>query len=256
MSTLGIDYSEIGDPSGKSRTRSRGRSRRGRRQLWLPLRVVWWAVLCVVLAVLPFLLLIRGGVFAHHHWGLAPWLALAISATATTLLLALYALRASRRIGAGKGLTRAMTRAATLLAGAYVVYSVMFVAGGNVKSGEVRAEYTALHPLLRLGASALILADPDAVHHRRGPHPRLLPAHGTLAERIIAALPAGKRFRARARSSHDRPPRMEEPRGRDRVSGDGVPLPAPCGDGGPSACVVEVAAVGGSAAAANQGTCA
>ena len=163
MSTLGIDYSEIGDASGKPGSRSKGRSKRGRRQLWLPLRVVWWAVLCVVLAVLPFLLLIRGGVFAHHHWGLAPWLALAISATATTLLLALYALRASRRIGAGKGLTRAMTRAATLLAGAYVVYSVMFVAGGNVKSAEVRAEYTALHPLLRLGASALILADPDAV---------------------------------------------------------------------------------------------
>ena len=163
MSTLGIDYSEIGDPSVKSGARSKGRSKRGRRQLWLPVRVVWWAVLAVVLAVLPFLLLIRGGVFAHHHWGLAPWLALAISATATTLLLALYALRASRRIGAGKGLTRAMTRAATLLAGAYVVYSVMFVAGGNVKSGEVRAEYTALHPLLRLGASALILTDPAAV---------------------------------------------------------------------------------------------
>ena len=163
MSTLGIDYSEIGDPSVKSGARSKGRSKRGRRQLWLPVRVVWWAVLAVVLAVLPFLLLIRGGVFAHHHWGLAPWLALAISATATTLLLALYALRASRRIGAGKGLTRAMTRAATLLAGAYVVYSVMFVAGGNVKSGEVRAEYTALHPLLRLGASALILTDSDAV---------------------------------------------------------------------------------------------
>ena len=163
MSTLGIDYSEIGDASGKPGSRSKGRSKRGRRQLWLPLRVVWWAVLAVVLAVLPFMLLIRGGVFAHHQWGLAPWLALAISATATTLLLALYALRASRRIGAGKGLTRAMTRAATLLAGAYVVYSVMFVAGGNVKSGEVRAEYTALHPLLRLGASALILMDSDAV---------------------------------------------------------------------------------------------
>ena len=163
MSTLGIDYSEIGDASGKPGSRSKGRSKRSRRQLWLPLRVAWWAVLAVVLAVLPFLLLIRGGVFAHHQWALAPWLALAISAAATTLLLALYALRASRRIGAGKGLTRAMTRAATLLAGAYVVYSVMFVAGGNVKSGEVRAEYAALHPLLRLGASALILADSESV---------------------------------------------------------------------------------------------
>ena len=39
----------------------------------------------------------------------------------------------------------------------------MFVAGGNVKSAEVRAEYTALHPLVRLGASALILVDSESV---------------------------------------------------------------------------------------------
>ena len=61
MSTFGIDYSEIGDASVKSGARSKGRSKRGRRRLWLPLRVVWWAVLAVVLAVLAFLLLIRGG---------------------------------------------------------------------------------------------------------------------------------------------------------------------------------------------------
>ena len=163
MSISRVDYSEIALPPGKTPVPTAAERKRGRRLLRLPLRVAWWALLAVVLVVLPFLLLIRGGVFACHQWELAPWLALAASATATTLLLALYALVASRRIGAGKGLTKLMTRAAALLAGAYVVYSVMFVAGGNVKSPEVRAEYTALHPLLRLGASALILADPDAV---------------------------------------------------------------------------------------------
>lgn len=163
MSIWKIDYGELAAPPRKPEAGPGSRSRQGRRALWFPLRLVKWALLAVILAVLPFLLLIRGGVFAYQQWDLAPWLALAASATATMLLLALYALVASRRIGAGKGLTKLMTRAAALLACAYVVYSVMFVAGGNVKSPEVRDEYTALHPLLRLGASALILADPDAV---------------------------------------------------------------------------------------------
>ena len=163
MSISRIDASELAPPKQGPEARSGGRSKRRNGLLLFPFRLVKWALFAVILAVLPFVLLIRGGVFAYHQWALAPWLALAISATATTLLLALYALVASRRIGAGRGLTKLMTRAAALLACAYVVYSVMFVAGGNVKSAEVRDEYTALHPLLRLGASALILADSDAV---------------------------------------------------------------------------------------------
>ncbi|MXW17234.1 MAG: hypothetical protein F4123_09475 [Gemmatimonadetes bacterium] len=164
MSISKIDYGELAAPlSRKPEAPSADGSKGGRRLLRFPLRVVKWALLAVILAVLPFLLLIRGGVFAYQQWELQPWLALALSATATTLLLALYAFVASRRIGAGKGLTKLMTRAAMLLAGAYVVYSVMFVAVGNVKSPEVKAEYTALHPLLRLGASALILVDSDAM---------------------------------------------------------------------------------------------
>ena len=79
------------------------------------------------------------------------------------LLLALYAWAASRRIGAGKGLKKLLTRAAGLIGTAYVAYSLVYVAGANAKSDEVRAEYSALHPLLRVAASALILVDPGAV---------------------------------------------------------------------------------------------
>ena len=133
------------------------------RLLRFPLRAVRWAVFGVVLAVLPFVLLIRGGVFAYHEWGLGTWPALVLSASATVLLVALYAWFVSRRIGARRGLKKLLTRGAAVIGAAYVAYSLIFVAGANVKSDEVRAEYSALHPLLRVAASALILVDPGAV---------------------------------------------------------------------------------------------
>ena len=95
--------------------------------------------------------------------GLGTWPSLAISAAATVLLVALYAWAVSRRIGARRGLKKLLTRGAALIGAAYVAYSLVYVAGANAKSEEVRAEYSALHPLLRVAASALILVDPGAV---------------------------------------------------------------------------------------------
>ena len=131
--------------------------------LRFPLRALRWAALGALLAVLPFVLLIRGGVFAYHEWGLGTWPSLAVSAAATALLLALYAWAVSRRIGARRGLKKLLTRGAALIGTAYVAYSLVYVAGANAKSDEVRDEYSALHPLLRVAASALILVDPGAV---------------------------------------------------------------------------------------------
>lgn len=181
MSNLRIDYSGIaGEPggarsaktpsggTGEGRRRppvsgNRGADSSGRKLLLLPFRLLRWGLLTVILTLLPFLLLIRGGVFAYQQWGLGVWPSLAASAFATLLLLALYAWAASRRIGAGKGLKWLMTRGAAAIAIAYVAYSLLYVGGANVKSEEVRAEYAALHPLLRVAASTLILADPGSV---------------------------------------------------------------------------------------------
>lgn len=126
-------------------------------------RIVRWVILAPVLAVLPFFLLVRGGVYAYSEWGLGAWPSLALSAAATALLVALYAWIASRRIGVGKGLRKFLVRAAAALSVAYVGYLVVFVSGSNVKTPQVREEYAALHPLLRVGTSALILVDPGAV---------------------------------------------------------------------------------------------
>ncbi len=126
-------------------------------------RVVRWGVTAVLLAVFPFILLVRGGVFAYQQWGLGAWPSLAVSAAATVLLLAFYAWAASRRLGAGKRLRKFTIRVAALAAAAFVLYSLLVIAGGNVKSEEVRAEYLGLHPLLRMAVSVFVLADADAV---------------------------------------------------------------------------------------------
>ncbi len=163
MNTIRVEYhgpSELPAETKGDRKPPGGKKPRPRS---LPVRLVRWTLLAVLLAVLPFFLLIRGGVFAYHAWGLGAWPSLMLSAAATILLLALYAWGVSRRIGAGKGLRKLLTRVAAALAAAYVAWSLVFIAGANVKSDEVRAEYASLHPLLRIGASAVFLADPGAV---------------------------------------------------------------------------------------------
>lgn len=134
-----------------------------KRLAFLPFRLVRRAAFLVVLTVAPFFLLVRGGVFAYQEWGLGAWPALLAATGATALLLAVYAWAAGRRVGAGKAVRKAVGRAAALTALAAVAYALVYVGGANVKSPEVRAEYTALHPLLRVAASAVILADPASV---------------------------------------------------------------------------------------------
>lgn len=162
MSALRIDYPGADQSAGVGHPKPDAGARADRKR-WRPVRLAWWAVAVIVLAVLPFILLVRGGVFAYYQWGLGAWLSLALSAAATTLLLALYAWGAGRRMGAGKRLRKFLTRMTALTGAAFMLYSVLVVAGGNVKSEEVRAEFSGLHPLLRIGVSVVVLVDPGAV---------------------------------------------------------------------------------------------
>lgn len=163
MSGLRIDYSDLtGLVEEGEKQKQQGDERRTRMRS-LPLRIAQISAVLAVLAVLPFALLIRGGVLLYQGWGLGTWLSLLLSATASALLLALYAWLASRRLGAGEGLKKLFTRSAAAVGVAYVAYALVFVASENVKSEDVRAGYSAVHPLLRVASSALILVDPASV---------------------------------------------------------------------------------------------
>lgn len=163
MSDLRIDYSDL---HGLVEEGVEASERRGARRAWvgsLPARAVRWAAVASLVAVLPFFLLIRGGVFAYRVWGLGTWSALVLSALASALLLGVYAFVASRRLGMGRRLQRIVSRTAVVVGIAYVGDGVVFIASENVKSDAVRDGYSAVHPLLRVAASALVLVDPDAV---------------------------------------------------------------------------------------------
>ena len=167
MSSLRVEYPGAGpatEPGNGAAAGPRAETRRdGKPPRRFLGRIVRWGVTAVLLAVLPFILLVRGGVFAYQQWGLGAWPSLAVSTAATALLLACYAWAASRRLGAGKWFRKFAMRAAALGAAAFVLYSLLVIAGGNVKSEEVRAEYSGLHPLLRMAVSVFVLADADAV---------------------------------------------------------------------------------------------
>ena len=110
-----------------------------------------------------------------------------------------------RRLRAGRGLKWLLTRGAAAIGLAYVAYSLLYVGGANVKSEEVRAEYASLHPLLRVAASTLILADPEAVITDAGRTPDFYRRMGLSPERVVAPLRTGRRLRSRAGPAHHRP---------------------------------------------------
>jgi hypothetical protein len=114
-------------------------------------------------ALLPFVVLIRGGVHAYRGWGLGTWPSLLLAVLATTAVLAGYAWLAGRYLGSGARMHKRFMHGAVGVTVAYVVYTLLFVATANVTSDAVRAEYRSLHPLLRIASSALVLVDADVV---------------------------------------------------------------------------------------------
>ena len=74
-----------------------------------------------------------------------------------------------------------LTRGAIAIAIAYSGYALVYVASANVKSEDIQAQYSAIHPLLRVAASSLILVDPSAVITDAGlPHLKRLTSLETL----------------------------------------------------------------------------
>lgn len=163
MSNLQIDYGNLTGLVDEAKKDSGKRKARRIRLATLPSVIMKWAVGLSVLAVLPFAVLIRGGVFAYREWALGTWPALALAVTVTTLLLAGYAWAFSRKVGAGKSVRWVLTRGSIAIAIAYSGYALVYVASANVKSEDIQTQYAAIHPLLRIAASSLILVDPSSV---------------------------------------------------------------------------------------------
>lgn len=157
MSDLRIDLSDFGPPkpSSSESTPTGGPS---------PSRRIRWAlVFAVPGVVLPFLLLLRGSVHAHTNWGFGPWPSVLTGMGFATLTLGVLLWAALAVLGFPRGFRRILSRGAVALAVVFVVHGLLHVGVRNVKGDAVQAEYRALHPLLRLGSTVLVLVDREAV---------------------------------------------------------------------------------------------
>lgn len=112
--------------------------------------------------ILPFLLCVRGSVYLYMH-GTPTVGAILASAVVALCLIAAYAGTLSRRFtGRARFATMAKWIAAPLVLG-WCVYALFYLASTNAKTDEVRRSYTAVHPILRIALSTLILADGELV---------------------------------------------------------------------------------------------
>ena len=116
---------------------------------------------------LPFAVLVRGAVFIYQHGQTPVWVSLLTAAFLSAAVVTAYAVWVARRFTqrggrGGRGLVIPLAKWVALpLVVFYCGYSLLYVASVHAKSEPIRAYYTSLHPLLRLGLSTIVLVDHD-----------------------------------------------------------------------------------------------
>jgi hypothetical protein len=125
-------------------------------------RILRLFIFIILLAILPFVLLIRISVYVHVSYELSAYTCLFVGIGCTTVLLFLYFTVVhgflTGSIGDYAGIKR-RSIIAFLIVLLYGFHALFFFSSSNVKSQELRVEYLQMHPLLRLSTSTLAYMD-------------------------------------------------------------------------------------------------
>ena len=130
-----------------------------------------------LIIALPFAVLVRGSVFIYEHGETAVWLAVLTAGFLTAGVVTAYAVWIARKFTkrggrGGRALVMPLAKWVALpLVVFYCGYSLLYLASVNAKSEPVRAYYRAVHPLLRLALSTLVLVDRDILITDAGRQP-------------------------------------------------------------------------------------
>ena len=126
-------------------------------------RAVRFAAKAVLVALLPFLALVRVAVFLYEREGWPTAVALAGGTVCTVAIITAYGAWVWHRLTGQVRLALVAQRVALPFVVAYCLYALVYLSSANAKSPSVRAYYASLHPLLRVGLSTLIVFDRHAV---------------------------------------------------------------------------------------------
>lgn len=151
-SILHIDLGPVRAPKASPERRSRGYFR----------RILWPTLKTLLLLAFPFFVLVRGSVFAYSELGWGTWGSTGGGVLAALLVVLAYTTWAWRRL-TGRKLPRLLGRSLLAVGIVCSAYGLLYLSASNAKAPELRQEFRSLHPLLRLGASTMLLVDRDAV---------------------------------------------------------------------------------------------
>lgn len=127
---------------------------------WLTALLSFLKVATIV--TLPFYVYVRSSVYLYAR-GVSPWLAVTFGALLTMGIGAAYATWISRRFSGRARVSKMARWIALPIAAAWCGYAVLYLAGANAKTDQVRSYYGAVHPVLRAALGTAILVDPDIV---------------------------------------------------------------------------------------------
>src|SRR5256712_1072227 len=118
-------------------------------------QVVRLAAKITLVALLPFLALVKVAVFLYQREGWPTALALAGGTVCTAAVVTAYGAWVWHRFTGRVRLALVARRFALPLVLAYSAYALVYLSSANAKSDRVRAYYASLHPLLRVRLSTL-----------------------------------------------------------------------------------------------------
>ena len=116
----------------------------------------------IMLLIFPFILLIRGAVFLHERYGLAPWISTMGGVGFSAILLFIYFSFFYGKLTGSLGGFDAMKRRFTIAVLLMVLFSlqgILFFSSDNAKTSDIRNTISEVHPILRLSVSTLIYLD-------------------------------------------------------------------------------------------------
>ena len=116
-----------------------------------------------VALALPFIVLVRGSMYAYQEWGWGTWPSLAVGIFATVVVFSAYTAWLWKRITGKRRVPVVVRRLLVAVVAGYSAYGLLYLSAGNAKNPDVREYYSSLHPLMRMGASTYLLFDRDAV---------------------------------------------------------------------------------------------
>jgi uncharacterized membrane protein YjfL (UPF0719 family) len=120
------------------------------------------ALKAVAVVALPFVVYVRASVYLYRH-GAHPWIAILVAAMITSGIVSGLVILIAHRFRRRLRVPTVLKWAALPIVFTWCVYAAFYLSRVNVKSNEVRAYYSAVHPILRVALSTIVLVDPDLV---------------------------------------------------------------------------------------------